>query len=221
MLDWRSPFAVAEDRNCKTVRLIAPLPRDKSWRSPFAVAEDRNLPGGGVPSQSPDPTGGRRSRWPRIATTPPTSEIRPGQTSSAGGRRSRWPRIATSSPWSFSCLLDGLDAWRSPFAVAEDRNLSWTDAGHKRHKKGSWRSPFAVAEDRNITGTDLGDGRPRVPAWRSPFAVAEDRNYHEGLMPALRKGYWRPWSAALGPAQRHGRGPARGGINLMSKNGGL
>ena len=127
--------------------------------------------------RAPAGAGGRRSRWPRIATSPARpSGLPPG----AGGRRSRWPRIATSP----------------------------------RRSTGRSRSRLAAAVrgDRGSQADWCGCGG----------------GCHSGVVRAARR-TWRPRRAARpgddtagwDPARRHGRDPARGGINLMSKNGRL
>src|SRR5262245_12211144 len=87
--DWRPSAVMAEDRN--TCPPYYDLEVSVKLAAAIAVAEDRNpCPSSTYPARVT--SGGRRPRWPRIATSPTYSH---GLTRTAGGRRPQWPRIAT------------------------------------------------------------------------------------------------------------------------------
>ena len=81
--------------------------------------------------------------------------------------------------------------WRPSSGIAEDRNVLW-----QLNELTLARGGRPPGWPRIATGPTLARASPK-PYWRSLSVAAEDRNYHEGLIPAPRKG-WRPPSGVAG-----------------------
>ncbi|MFK0227359.1 hypothetical protein ACIQUL_16505 [Streptomyces sp. NPDC090303] len=61
--------------------------------------------------------------------------------------------------------------WRSPFRLAEDRNIVIASSGTR---KSVWQSPPEAAEDCNTLS--YCEAAEMAGCWRSSFGVTEDRN---------------------------------------------